>query len=205
VLQQYLNPEALKNYDAIAFLSTTGELPIPDKAAFYKWISDGHGFIGIHSATDTLHQDPEYLKMIGAEFASHGNFQPATPILNMDPASPITAGWDKAITINEELYLFRNYDPKQVHLLLGMQGQPYTKEPGLYPVSWIKTYGSGRVFYTSLGHRDDVLLPDAAIGDQEYKVRFNQAPVALAVQKHILQGVRFALGLIDADATPQAH
>jgi type 1 glutamine amidotransferase len=123
----------------------------------------------------------------------------------MDPASPITAGWGKSIALNEEFYLFRNYDPKQVHLLLAMQAQPYTREAGVYPVSWIKKYGSGRVFYTSLGHRDDVLLPDATIGDQEYKVRFNQAPVALAVQKHILQGVRYALGLIDADATPQAH
>jgi type 1 glutamine amidotransferase len=205
VLQQYLNPEALKNYDAIAFLSTTGELPIPDKDAFFKWIADGHGFIGLHSATDTLHQTPEYAKMIGGEFAGHGQFHPKAPVDNMDPASPITAGWGKSIALNEEFYLFRNYDPKQVHLLLAMQAQPYTREAGVYPVSWIKKYGSGRVFYTSLGHRDDVLLPDATIGDQEYKVRFNQAPVALAVQKHILQGVRYALGLIDADATPQAH
>lgn len=205
VLQQYLNPDALKNYDAVAFLSTTGELPIPDKDAFYKWIADGHGFVGIHSATDTLHQDPEYIKMIGGEFAGHGNFQPATPIVNMDPKSPITAGWGNSITMNEELYLFKNYDPKQVHLLLAMQGQPYTKEPGIYPVSWIKMYGDGRVFYTSLGHRDDVLLPDATIGDQEFKVRFNQAPVALAVQKHILNGILWSLGLVKADATPQAH
>jgi len=195
VLQQYLNPEALKNYDAVAFLSTTGELPIPDKAAFYKWIADGHGFVGLHSATDTLHQDPEYIKMIGAEFAGHGTFQPAIAVVNMDPASPINAGWGKAVTINEEFYLFRNYDPKQVHLLLAMQEQPYTKEPGIYPVSWTKAYGSGRVFYTSLGHRDDVLMPDATIGDQEFKVRFNQAAVALAVQKHIQNGVLWALGL----------
>lgn len=204
ILQQYLNPDALKNYDAVAFLSTTGELPVPDKDAFFKWIADGHGFIGLHSATDTLHQTPEYIRMIGAEFASHGSFHPNAPVQNMDPGSPVTTGWGKSIAINEEFYLFRNYDPKQVHLLLAMPFQPYTKEPGIYPVAWIKKYGNGRVFYTSLGHRDDVLLPDATIGDAEYKVRFNQAPVADAVQKHILQGVRYALGLIDADATPQA-
>jgi type 1 glutamine amidotransferase len=123
----------------------------------------------------------------------------------MDATSPINAGWGNSITINEEFYLFRNYDPKQVHLLLAMQQQPYTKAPGVYPASWIKMYGNGRVFYTSLGHRDDVLLPDATIGDAEYKVRFNQAPVALAVQKHILNGIRWSLGLIQEDATPQAH
>jgi type 1 glutamine amidotransferase len=191
----------------VAFLSTTGELPIPDKDAFLKWIADGHGFIGLHSATDTLHQTPEYIKMIGGEFAGHGAVHPAVPVTNMDAGSPITAGWGQSMTINEEFYLFKNYDPKQVRVLLALPYQPYTadKQPGEYPVSWIKMYGQGRVFYTSLGHRDDVLLPDATIGDQEFKVRYNQAGVANAVQKHILTGVRWALGLIQADVTPQAR
>jgi type 1 glutamine amidotransferase len=205
VLQQYLSPEKLKGYDAVAFCSTTGELPIPDKDAFFKWIAEGHGFIGLHSATDTLHQTPEYIKMVGAEFAGHGTFHPKAEVDNIDPKSPINVGWGKSIAINEEFYLFKNFDPSQVHLLLAMHEQPYTKQPGIYPVSWIKMFGKGRVYYTSLGHRDDVLLPDAAIGDQEYKVRFNQAPVALAVQRQILNGARWALGLVDADATPQTH
>jgi type 1 glutamine amidotransferase len=205
VLQQYLSPEKLKDYDAVAFCSTTGELPIPDKDAFFQWIADGHGFIGLHSATDTLHNTPEYIKMLGAEFAGHDNFHPKVEVDNMDPKNPINAGWGQSIAINEEFYLFKNYDPKQVHLLLAMPIQPYAKQPGTYPVSWIKMYGKGRVYYTSLGHRDDVLLPNPTVGDQEYKVRFNQAPVALAVQKQILNGVRWALGLIDADARPQAR
>ena len=205
VLQQYLSPENLKDYDAVAFCSTTGELPIPDKDAFFQWIADGHGFIGLHSATDTLHNTPEYIKMLGAEFAGHGNFQPKVEVANMDPKSPINAGWGQSIAMNEEFYLFRNYDPTQVHLLLAMPMQPYTKQPGTYPVSWIKMYGKGRVYYTSLGHRDDVLLPNPTVGDQEYKVRFNQAPVALKVQEQILNGVRWALGLIDANATPQSQ
>ncbi len=205
ILQEYMSPDKLKDYDAVVFCGTTGELPIPDKTAFFKWIADGHGFIGFHSAADTLHRTPEYAKMLGGEFAGHGMFHPRVDVYNMDPESPINAGWGKSIAINEEFYLFRNYDPTQVHLLLAMKEQPYTKEPGIYPVSWIKMYGKGRVYYTSLGHRDDVLLPDATIGDQEYKVRFNQAPVALAVQRQMLNGIRWALGLIDADATPQAH
>jgi type 1 glutamine amidotransferase len=205
VLKEYMSPEALKNYDGVAFLSPNGELPIPDMDAFLKWVADGHAFIGLHSASDSLHTSPEYIKMLGGEFATHGAFHPAMPVVNVDRKSPITDGWGESITINEEFYLFRNFDFKQVHMLLEMKQQPYTKEPGEFPVSWIKTYGKGRVFYTSLGHRDDVIIPDAAIGDQEYKVRYNQNNVALAVQKHILDGVRWALGLIDADATPQTR
>ncbi|HVB40589.1 MAG TPA: ThuA domain-containing protein [Terriglobales bacterium] len=202
VLQQYLNPNALRNYDAVIFASTTGELPIPDKAAFFQWIREGHGFIGIHSATDTLHHTPAYIQMIGGEFADHGMFHPAMPVQNVDPGSPITAGWGSSRTITEEFYLFKNFDPAKVHLLLAMRNQPYSKQPGLYPVSWIKMYGKGRVFYTSLGHRDDVILPHAVIGDEEFKVRYNQAPVAEAFQQELLQGIRWATGLIQADATP---
>lgn len=202
VLQRYMNPQALQNYDAVIFASTTGELPIPDKAAFFQWIRAGHGFIGIHSATDTLHQTPEYIQMVGGEFASHGMFHPAMPVQNMDAGNPITAGWGRSRTVDEEFYLFRNFDPAKVHLLLAMRQQPYTKQPGLYPVSWIKMYGKGRIFYTSLGHRDDVILPHAVIGDEEFKVRYNQAPVAEAFQHELLQGIRWATGLIQADATP---
>ena len=61
--------------------------------------------------------------------------------------------------------------------------------------------GTGRVFYTSLGHRDDVIDPKADIGDAEFKVRYNPPATALMVQKHILSGIRWALGLTQADAT----
>jgi hypothetical protein len=54
----------------------------------------------------------------------------------MDLASPINAGWGEAVTINKEFNLFRNHYPKQVHLPFAMQEEPYTKEPGIYPVSW---------------------------------------------------------------------
>ena len=194
VLKQYLSPEALKNYDAVAFLSTTGELPLPDPDAFYKWVADGHGFIGLHSATDTLHQSPEFLKMIGGEFAGHGQ-QSEVAVKNLDPASPITAGWPDNVKITEEWYLLKNYDRSQVHALLALETHPSQGTPGHFAVSWIKPYGTGRVFYTSMGHRDDVLDPKADIGDQEFKVRYNPPATALAVQKHILSGVRWALGL----------
>ena len=204
VLQQYLSPEALKNYDAVAFLSTTGELPIPDSDAFFQWIADGHGFVGLHSATDTLHKSPKYIDMIGAEFQTHGMFHPKMEVYNVDPSSPLTAGWGPSRAINEEYYLFKSFDPRKVHLLLELHQQPYTGAKIDVPVSWIKSYGKGRVFYTSLGHRDDVLF-DAAIGDQEYKKRYNDASVSKAVDKHILEGVLFALGLVNADMAPQAH
>jgi type 1 glutamine amidotransferase len=200
VLKEYLSPEALKNYDGVAFLSTVGELPLPDREAFFKWVADGHAFIGLHAAADTLHMTPEYIKMLGAEFTQHGSHSEVA-VVNLDPTSPLTAGWQSGIKITEEWYNFRNYDRSQVHVLLAMANHPTNGTPGHYPVSWIKPYGTGRVFYTSLGHRDDVIDPKADIGDAEFKVRYNSPATALMVQKHILSGIRWALGLIDADAS----
>lgn len=198
VLKEYLSPEVLKNYDAVAFLSTVGELPLPDRDAFFKWVADGHGFIGIHAASDGLHMTPEYIKMLGGEFSGHGSHSEVA-VVNLDPTSPLTAGWKNGIMITEEWYNFKNYDRSQVHVLLAMESQPNSGAPGHYPISWIKPYGTGRVFYTSLGHRDDVLDPKADIGDAEFKVRYNPPATALMVQQHILTGIRYALGLIKAD------
>ena len=52
LFQTYMSPEALKNYDAIAFVSTTGLLPIPDEKAFLDWVAAGHPVIALHAAMD---------------------------------------------------------------------------------------------------------------------------------------------------------
>src|SRR5579859_7884575 len=75
VLAEKMSAAALKNYDAVVFANTTGDLPLPDKQAFLEWIKSGKGFAGMHSATDTFdHHKPldPYVEMIGAEFKQHG-------------------------------------------------------------------------------------------------------------------------------------
>src|ERR1041385_2375342 len=74
VLAEKMSSSALKNYDAVIFANTTGDLPLPDKQAFLDWIKSGRAFIGTHSATDTFdHHQPldPYTEMIGGEFRHH--------------------------------------------------------------------------------------------------------------------------------------
>jgi hypothetical protein len=52
-----------------------------------------------------------------------------------------------------------------------------------YAVSWIHTVGRGRVFYCSLGHRNETY--------------FNPT-----IMQHYLAGLQYALGDLEADATP---
>jgi len=195
VLTEKMSPEALKNYDAVIFANTTGNLPIPDKDAFLEWIKSGKGFVGMHSATDTFHQYKPYIDMIGGEFKTHGP-QVSVDIIDQDPQCPACHHLPGSWGVFDEIYQFKNFDRSKVHGLLTLNKHPNDKTPGDYPISWCKEYGKGRVFYTSLGHREDVWDPN-------WPDRKNPKSVAEAYQKHILEGIKWALGLEKWDAKPQ--
>lgn len=187
-----LNPDALKEYDAVVFANTTGELPIPNRQGFLDWIKGGGAFIGLHSAADTLRGWPEYVEMLGAAFLHHGE-QVGVECLNHDEGHPATEHIGARWRIpQEEIYLFEKYEPSRVHELLTLDSHPNEKVPGHFPVSWTREYGKGRVFYTSLGHREDIW--DA---DPQLKDRKNPVEVSTAYQEHILGGIRWALRLIE--------
>lgn len=191
VALEKLSPASLKNYDGVVFASTTGDLPLPDKAAFLDWIKQGHAFIGLHAASDTFHGYPDFIEMIGGEFARHGP-QVSVDCLNQDAQHPATAALPKTWTITqEEIYEFKNYDPAKVHDLLIMDKHPQHKDQsGHFPVSWGKNYGAGKVFYTSLGHREDVIDADSGLKDRK-----NSPEIAKTYQAHVLGGIEWALGL----------
>jgi len=195
VLAEKMSPVALKKYDAVVFANTTGDLPIPDKEAFLDWIKSGKGFVGMHSASDTFHHFEPYLDMLGAEFKEH-KAQVKVEAINQDKECPacrhLPANWE----VFDEIYLFKNFDRAKVHGLLTLDKHPNEKTPGDYPISWCKEYGRGRVFYTSLGHREDVWDPKAPD-------RKNPPEVAEAYQKLILNGIKWAVGDEHWNAKPQ--
>jgi type 1 glutamine amidotransferase len=174
----------------VLFASTTGDLPIPDPAGLLQWIKAGHAFIGIHAASDTFHHWPGYIDMLGGEFDHHGP-QVGVECLNEEPLHPATAHLGKSWTITqEEIYQFKNYDPAKVNDLLVLDKSPQTRAPGHFPVAWGKRYGQGRVFYTSLGHREDIWDADPGLKDRK-----NSPDISKAYQQHILGGIKWALGL----------
>jgi type 1 glutamine amidotransferase len=198
-----LSPENLKKYDGVIFANTTGDLPLPDPQGFVDWVKQGHGFVGVHSATDTFREVPgsfpgfkPYVEMIGGAFLSHGA-QAGVDCLNEDRAHPACKELGTSWSVFDEIYLLKEFDRSKVHTLLGLDKHPNQKTPGYFPVAWGKRFGKGRVFYTSLGHRED-------IWDEDWtRDRKNSKEVALAYQKHLLGGIKWALGLEPGDATPQ--
>jgi uncharacterized protein len=196
-----LSPESLKNYDAVIFANTTGDLPIPDREGFAAWIKSGKAFIGLHAATDTFHGWPEYVEFIGGEFAGHGP-QLSVTCINQDHSHPANKHFGDTFEIAlEEIYQIKNHDRSKEHELLALDKKPLPNDPqpGFYPVSWCHAYGNGKVFYSSLGHREDIIDADPNLKDRK-----NSVETSKAYQAHVLGGILWALGLEPGDATPQA-
>ncbi len=195
-----LAPEKLvaNKIDAVIFANTTGDLPLPDREGFIKWIEDGHTFCAMHSGSDTFHGFRGYIDMLQGEFAGHGAQVPAD-LIKGDPKHPATAGLpDKWELKQEEMYIIKSQDRSKVRSLWFLRHHPNeVNNTGHFAVSWVREYGKGKVFYTSLGHRED-LWSDAA----DLRDRKNPVETSRQYQQHLLGGIKWALGLAEGSAKP---
>jgi uncharacterized protein len=177
-----ITAKSLDPYSAIVFY-TTGELPMSDqqKSAFMAWIRSGRGFVGIHSATDTFYKWAEYGEMIGGYFDEHPwNTRVTMKVEDHDHASTkhLGATWSLA----DEIYQFKNYSRADKRVLLSLDVSSVDlnvkgvkRADRDFANAWYKSWGSGRVFYTALGHRPEVW----------------QDP---AYQQHLAGGITWAMG-----------
>lgn len=153
--------ERLEHYDIVMFY-TTGKLPITQENLDYffnDWLKQkGHGFIGTHSAADTFKDYEPYWDMIGGSFNGHpwGSGSTVT-ITNHEPDHPIVKAWGKEVTLKDEIYQFKNWQPEKVRVLMSLNMEKTSlKKPYHIPICWCKSYGEGKVFHMSLGHREDI-------------------------------------------------
>jgi type 1 glutamine amidotransferase len=188
------NAKNLDYFDAVYFY-TTGELPMDDeqKAALLSFVhDDGKGFIGGHSAIDTFYKWPEYGEMVGAYFDNHPWGQFPAPIIVEDRNFPAMRAFAPTFVIHDEIYQpSKEFSREKVRVLarldenqidLNHQGVKRTDKD--FAVAWVKTYGKGRVFYSTFGHREEVYdRPDI-------KAMYREA-------------MKWAMGLADGDATPR--
>jgi uncharacterized protein len=203
--------EDLNKFDAFLF-ETQGNLfeegkhdgapPMtPDgKKRFLDAVAGGKGFVGCHCASDTFHSPGDadenqprdkldaYIAMIGGEFIRHGSQQKAWMRV-VDQHFPGMKDLQD-FQILEEWYALKNFAP-DLHVLLVQDTNGMKKDRGSdrvydrpnFPATWARLHQSGRAFYTSLGHRDDVWKSDI-------------------MQQVLLGGLSWALRNVEADVVP---
>jgi type 1 glutamine amidotransferase len=141
----------LGSFDVVMFANTSGELAFSadQRSALLGFVNHGKGFVGTHSATDTLRDWPDYGRLVGAYVVDHPWTQQARVIVE-DSAHPATATRD-AFTLEEEFYVFGENPRGRARVLLRLDPASVGTS-GDYPLAWVQTVGSGRAYYNALGH-----------------------------------------------------
>jgi type 1 glutamine amidotransferase len=188
--------ENLAKYDAI-LLNNTTHMKFPEPShqnAFLDFIAEGNGLIGIHAASDNFGRHPECMAVIGGIFAGHPWGAGGRWAFKLDdPNHELNRVFDgKGFWHSDEIY---QYNPKsfigteKLRVLVSLDmtkaavSERINDGPREVPVSWVRSVGEGRLFYTNFGHREDT---------------FQKSNIV----QHMLDGIQFALGDLPADTTP---
>lgn len=205
------SPEYLARFDTVIFY-TTGDLTSPGtdkqppmtdagKQALFDYVKGGKGFVGLHSACDTFHTNNEskkgperyvnhgkeadpYVCFIGGEFIIHGAQQKAVNKV-INPKFPGFEEAGDSFAFHEEWYSLKDFNP-DIHALTvidspSMKGAMYERPP--YPTGWARREGKGRVYYTAMGHREDIWTNET-------------------FQQIVTGAIRWTAGEVDAETPP---
>jgi type 1 glutamine amidotransferase len=195
-----LTPENLDAFDAICFLNTAG-MPSQEPAlprSLLRAVRGGKGFIGLHASAAASSTDSDFGEMLGACAAGGHPWRPteAVTLKLDDPVNPVNAAFERqGFEVADEIFQFREpYSRERLHVLLSIDTLKTNMDPKRgflperwrdkdFPLSWIRSYGKGRVFYTSLGHNVHIYWNAALL-------------------RHFLDGIQFALGDLEAADAP---
>lgn len=184
----------LKDFDAVMFNNTT-HLKFDEKrrATFMDYVKSGNGVCGIHAATDNFGDWPEAAAMMGGLFNGHPWGGGGTWAVQIEePDHPVNKGFGgKGFWVKDEIYKMKDpYSRDNLRILLGLDMTKKENKPGRpdkdNAISWVRKLGDGRVFYCSLGHNNHIFWTPSIL-------------------QHYLDGIQFAMGDLQAEATPSAQ
>jgi sugar phosphate isomerase/epimerase/type 1 glutamine amidotransferase len=196
-----LRYDKLRQFDALYLNNTVGPiLNAPDlREGLLRYVREGGGLAGNHGTSRTSLDWPEFAELLGAHSGPHGDGNEKAAVKLDDPHSPINAAFGgKPFEFTDEYFRFPNppYSREKLRILLSFDTARMDMKQGRicsncaradndYPISWIRSYGKGRVFFSSFGNAPAV---------------FWSAPIL----EHFLAGFQFVLGDLEADTTPSA-
>jgi len=195
--------QRLNQFDAVMLVNTTGDWLKPKgkkvseetiaarKKALLEFVASGKGLAGCHAASDSNYKWKEFGEMIGGYFDGHPWHQKIGVTLEEPRHTLLKAFGGKGFEVTDEIYQFKEpYSRDSLRVLLTVDNQSVDAGRGRrkdkdFAIAWIRNYGKGRVFYSSLGHREEIYRNNA-------------------VMQFYLDGLQYALGDLTADATPSS-
>jgi type 1 glutamine amidotransferase len=180
---------SLTNIDGIFFL---GHRDVPlepqQRAELAAFVRDGKGFVAAHTALTAFESWPEFGELLGGRYDDHPWGVASGTIINEDPSFPATKHFAATFPFVDEFYQTKDFSREKTRVLLRLDVARMPPNPQLrrmdFPLAWAKTYGKGRVFYSSLGH-----------GNEMWDNR--------DVAQMYFEAIKWSLGLTDGDATPR--
>ena len=186
------NVRNLNYFDAIFFFGVREiDLSAQQRADLLSFVKeDGKGFVAAHSAATAFFSWPEFGEMLGGRFDEHPWGVADGTLVVDDPKFPAMRHLSRSMVFHDELYQIKDFSREKIRVLAHLDASKLDltrplvhRKDGDFPAAWAKSYGKGRVFYSSLGHdADDWNNP--------------------ALSKMYFEAIRWALGLVDADASP---
>lgn len=184
---------SLANVDAIFFLGHREVALEPQqRAELAAFVRDGKGFVAAHTALTAFDSWPEFGELLGGRYDDHPWGVASGTIINEDPSFPITKHFAATFPFADEFYQTKEFSRDKLRVLLRLDVARMPPSPQLrradgdFPLAWVKMYGKGRVFYSSLGH-----------GSEMWDNR--------DVAQMYFEAIKWSLGLTEGDATPRPH
>ena len=152
--------EKLLSLDLLVACWTMGTIEKEYVINLAKAVGAGVGLAGCHGGMcDSFRNNTEWQFITGGQWVSHPGGDGVDYMVNISSKSnPIVAGIEDFPVCSEHYYL--HIDPAiEVLATTRFPTVSYyhiSNKPVDMPVVWTKAWGNGRVFYTSLGHHDDV-------------------------------------------------
>jgi type 1 glutamine amidotransferase/sugar phosphate isomerase/epimerase len=197
-----LKYDKIRQFDAVFLNNTVGMLFVDPEVrdGLLRFVREGGGLAGYHGTSHASMDWDEFGEMLGTRQGTHREPTEIGTVKIDDPNSPLTAAFHgEEFVQQDEFYRFATgpYSRNKVHVLLSLdvertdmnQGaacvRPCTRADHDYAISWIRSYGKGRVFYCTLGHWPRMFMVPA-------------------LDQFFLAGIQFVLGDLEADTTPSA-